>query len=60
VDAAHLLATEPVSVQLRYLQTLTEIGVEKNTTVIFPVPVDFFSGLQKLLGKGDGAAGKTA
>src|SRR6202035_4149775 len=34
VDAAHLLATEPVSVQLRYLQTLTEIGVEKNTTVI--------------------------
>jgi len=30
---------------------LTEIGVEKNTTVIFPVPVDFFSGLQKMLGK---------
>jgi regulator of protease activity HflC (stomatin/prohibitin superfamily) len=53
VDAAHLLATEPVSVQLRYLQTLTEIGVEKNTTVIFPVPVDFFSGLQKLMGKGE-------
>jgi hypothetical protein len=45
-----------VSVQLRYLQTLTEIGVEKNTTVIFPVPVDFFSGLQKLLGKGDDKA----
>src|SRR5256885_6140156 len=41
VDAAKLLATEPVSVQLRYLQTLTEIGVEKNTTVVFPVPVDF-------------------
>ena len=56
VDAAHLLATEPVSVQLRYLQTLTEIGVEKNTTVIFPVPVDFFSGLQKLLAKGDDKA----
>jgi len=51
VDAAHLLATEPVSVQLRYLQTLTEIGVEKNTTVVFPVPVDFFSGLHKLLAK---------
>jgi hypothetical protein len=30
---------------------LTEIGVEKNTTVIFPVPVDFFSGIQKILGK---------
>ena len=55
VDAAALLATEPVSVQLRYLQTLTEIGVEKNTTVIFPVPVDFFSGLQKMLGKPDGS-----
>jgi regulator of protease activity HflC (stomatin/prohibitin superfamily) len=56
VDAAHLLATEPVSVQLRYLQTLTEIGVEKNTTVIFPVPVDFFAGLQRLLGKPDNNA----
>jgi len=43
VDAARLLAEEPVSVQLRYLQTLTEIGVEKNTTLVFPVPVDIFS-----------------
>src|SRR3974390_1039971 len=54
VDAAKLLATEPVTIQLRYLQTLTEIGVEKNTTIVFPVPVDFFSGIQKLLGKTDG------
>ncbi len=54
MDAAKLLATEPVSVQLRYLQTLAEIGVEKNTTVIFPVPVDFFSDIQKLLGKPGG------
>jgi len=60
VDAAKLLATEPVSVQLRYLQTLTEIGVEKNTTVVFPVPVDFFSGIQKLLGKTDGAGSQPA
>src|SRR6478672_1496509 len=51
VDAAHLLATEPVSVQLRYLQTLTEIGVEKNTTVVFPVPVDVFAGLRNILAK---------
>jgi regulator of protease activity HflC (stomatin/prohibitin superfamily) len=58
VDAAHLLATEPVSLQLRYLQTLTEIGVEKNTTVVFPVPVDFFSGLQKLLAKAAPAEAK--
>jgi len=45
-------------VQLRYLQTLTEIGVEKNTTVVFPVPVDFFAGLQKLLAKGETPAAK--
>jgi len=50
VDASKLLATEPVSVQLRYLHTLTEIGVETNTPVVFPVPVDFFSGLQKMMG----------
>ncbi|MBV9484126.1 MAG: slipin family protein [Acidobacteria bacterium] len=51
VDAAHLLSAEPVSVQLRYLQTLTEIGVEKNTTVVFPVPVDIFANLEKLVAK---------
>jgi len=44
-----LLAEQPVSVQLRYLQTLTEIGVEKNTTVVFPVPVDIFSRITKAL-----------
>jgi regulator of protease activity HflC (stomatin/prohibitin superfamily) len=49
VDASKLLATEPVSIQLRYLQTLTEIGVEKNTTVIFPVPMDIFAGLETLV-----------
>src|SRR5579871_4544191 len=56
VDAAHLLSTEPVTIQLRYLQTLTEIGVEKNTTIVFPVPVDFFSGIQKILGNSGDAA----
>jgi hypothetical protein len=38
---------------------LTEIGVEKNTTVIFPVPVDFFSGLQKVLGTINGGTVST-
>jgi len=47
VDAARLLAEQPVSIQLRYLQTLTEIGVEKNTTLVFPVPVDIFSRIAK-------------
>jgi regulator of protease activity HflC (stomatin/prohibitin superfamily) len=45
--AAKTLNSEPVSIQLRYLQTLTEIGVEKNTTVIFPVPIDIISGWMK-------------
>ena len=39
-DAAEVIARAPGALQLRYLQTLTEIGVEKNTTVVFPVPVD--------------------
>jgi regulator of protease activity HflC (stomatin/prohibitin superfamily) len=47
VDAARLLTEEPVSIQLRYLQTLTEIGVEKTTTLVFPVPVDIFSRVSK-------------
>ena len=48
VDAAHLLATEPMTLQLRYLQTLTEIGVEKNTTIVFPLPVELLSILNKV------------
>ncbi len=47
-EAAAILAVQPVSIQLRYLQTLTEIGVEKNTTIVFPLPVDIFA---KLLNK---------
>src|SRR6266513_738036 len=50
VDAAHLLQTAPASIQLRYLPTPTEIGVEKNTTIIFPVPIDLLAGIQKLTG----------
>jgi hypothetical protein len=48
VDAAALLATEPITLQLRYLQTLTEIGVEKNTTIVFPLPMELLSLLNKL------------
>jgi regulator of protease activity HflC (stomatin/prohibitin superfamily) len=39
-EAAAIIEKEPVALQLRYLQTLTEIGVEKNTTVVFPIPID--------------------
>ena len=50
-EAAHVLATEPTTMQLRYLQTLTEIGVEKNTTIVFPLPVDILAGLANLANK---------
>jgi regulator of protease activity HflC (stomatin/prohibitin superfamily) len=46
--AAQQLQREPAAIQLRYLQTLVEIGTEKNTTVIFPVPVDMLTSLSKI------------
>jgi regulator of protease activity HflC (stomatin/prohibitin superfamily) len=48
-DAAHLISTEPAALQLRYLQTLTEIAVEKNSTIIFPLPIDLVAPLTELL-----------
>jgi regulator of protease activity HflC (stomatin/prohibitin superfamily) len=42
-EAAQILQRQPASIQLRYLQTLTEIGVEKNTTIVFPLPVDLIT-----------------
>jgi len=39
-DAASIMAVNPAAIQLRYLQTLTEISVDKNSTIIFPVPMD--------------------
>jgi len=39
-DAANIIATAPSALQLRFLQTLTEIATEKNSTIIFPVPID--------------------
>jgi len=48
VDAAALLATEPLTLQLRYLQTLTEIGVEKNTTIVFPLPIELMTLFNKM------------
>ncbi|MCI0661568.1 MAG: slipin family protein [Acidobacteria bacterium] len=48
VLAANTIASEPVAIQLRYLQTLTEIGVEQNTTVVFPIPIQLFETLSKL------------
>jgi len=39
-DAADIIATEPIALQLRFLQTLTEVAAEKNSTTIFPIPID--------------------
>jgi len=50
-EAATILATQKSSLQLRYLQTLTEIASEKNSTTIFPVPIDLFEGLFEKLKK---------
>jgi regulator of protease activity HflC (stomatin/prohibitin superfamily) len=42
-DAAKVIATEPMALQLRYLQTLTEIATENNSTTLFPIPIDLFT-----------------
>jgi regulator of protease activity HflC (stomatin/prohibitin superfamily) len=43
--AAELIQRQPTAIQLRYLQTLVEIGAEKNTTVVFPLPIDMLSSI---------------
>ena len=49
-EAAQVLETQPAAIQLRYLQTLTEIGVEKNTTIVFPLPIDIINEWVRALG----------
>ena len=49
-DAARVMSKEPAALQLRYLQTLTEISVEKNSTIIFPVPIEFMQAFAQLTG----------
>lgn len=52
-EAARVLASEPTTLQLRYLQTLTEIAAEKNSTIVFPLPIDM---LKTFLASHNGAA----
>ncbi|HEY7833944.1 MAG TPA: slipin family protein [Ktedonobacterales bacterium] len=56
-DAAKVIATEPASLQLRYLQTLTEIAVEKNSTIVFPLPIDLVEPLIDLMKRAGTRAG---
>ena len=58
-EAAAVLSREPAAITLRYLQTLIEIGVEKNTTIVFPLPMDLLGGLAARLG-GSGTPGALA
>ncbi|MGH7608765.1 MAG: slipin family protein [Candidatus Dormibacteria bacterium] len=56
-DAAAVIATEPATLQLRYLQTLAEIGTEQNTVVVFPLPMDLiqpFMEITRRASSGDG------
>jgi len=55
-EAAAMLETQHSAIQLRYLQTLTEIGVEKNTTIVFPLPIDIINSWVKSLSGGPGPA----
>ncbi|HET6330939.1 MAG TPA: SPFH domain-containing protein, partial [Holophagaceae bacterium] len=48
LEASNKISQNPVAIQMRYLQTLTEIAVEKNSTILFPLPMEFLSVLKKL------------
>src|SRR5687767_11877770 len=50
-QAAGVIATEPTAITLRYLQTLTEIAAEKNSTIIFPLPIELMQVVRKLAGE---------
>jgi regulator of protease activity HflC (stomatin/prohibitin superfamily) len=47
--AAEVIQRQPAAIQLRYLQTLVEIGTEKNTTIVFPLPLDIITSLERAL-----------
>jgi len=50
-QAAHVIATEPTAITLRYLQTLTEIASEKNSTIVFPLPIEIMHVLKQFTGE---------
>ncbi len=60
VDAAKILGSVPAAMQLRYLQTLTEIGAEQNSTVVFPMPIDIIRPFLSIIEKADAALGRAA
>jgi hypothetical protein len=56
-EAAEVIARHPIALQLRMLQTMTEVSAEKNSTLIFPIPIEllrFFDSVRPAVGPGDG------
>ena len=58
-QAGTIIGKEPATLQLRYLQTLTEIASEKNSTIIFPLPINIFEAFARVAGKGSSSEEKT-
>jgi regulator of protease activity HflC (stomatin/prohibitin superfamily) len=56
LEAAQTLAQQPQAMQLRYLQTLTTIAADKNSTIVFPLPIDLLSAVLDRMGKPSSAA----
>ena len=54
-EAADVISRNPATLQLRYLQTLSEIGIEQNSTIVFPLPMDL---LKPLIGAAEHARGE--
>jgi regulator of protease activity HflC (stomatin/prohibitin superfamily) len=52
-EAADVMSTNPVTIQLRYMQTLAEISTENASTIVFPMPIKFLEGLTKLASSGE-------
>ena len=57
--AAELIQRQPIAIQLRYLQTLVEIGAEKNSTIVFPLPIDILSAFTNSSGNANTPAGES-
>ena len=52
-EAADTISRNPTALQLRYLQTLTEIAAEHNSTILFPIPIELLRAMETIGGKGD-------
>jgi regulator of protease activity HflC (stomatin/prohibitin superfamily) len=52
-EAARMMEASPITIQLRYLQTLREVAAENNSTTLFPIPIDMLKAFAEKLGKGN-------